>query len=464
MSSSRRNTKALNKKLPDIYSLLMLLDDSEWGQFLIYGCLTLEENSDIRKLQAYLSTNRNHLPPLDRVQKELFPRSTKKNVSNKLHLIKILLEEYWSWRQFQREKGFKGLCLLSEYLNQGLYGRAKKVRTKLLKNFSKRSAFDINCHLYTHLLLHKSIFSYSDEFYDSAEHIISLSSKSLNNYTRNWLMVYQTILLRRESYKLKDKKEFFLPKEYDCEILKNAVDTYHEFISTESKESFLRLYKYVNNYLSNENSEFILICHQLLISQARKMVISDSTYSDLLIHLYQRGIDLNLFIIQGYFSDLDFTLIINAGCALGKLDWAEAFLTTRIKYLNPNFRVNHYHLGMADLCLYRLEFDKSLDHIEMAGSSGKINELKYRWIKLINLMSLRRRDFDSFAHSVYVYIGDSRRHTKINNIESTKNLIKLCKKVYLRANKEEILNLINSDIKVAKKSWFRQNVIWLLDY
>jgi len=452
------------KKSPKMYVLLEQLSDSEWNQLIKYSLLLHDKNTDINKLILFLFNNKLTLPSVESIKEELFPSSTTKNVSNKLHILKLILDDYLSWIQYQKEEDLKKYCLLNAYQNRGFYSEYLKLRRKFLVKLYNKASHDINSSYYIHRILHSTMYSNKSEFSLSADSILTESLRALNNYTISWTKVYEALRARRKSNRLQDKKMVVLPERTKSNLLEESIHNFVEMLSKNNIESFTNLYEYFLQFTSKEASEVIKIYHQLLIVHCIEHVIEDTRYIQPLIQLYEIGLKDGLFIYDGYFSDLDFALMISTGCSLQKIDWAEKIFSEYINFLEPTVRENQYHLSMSVLELYRKRFNESLEHIELAGSSGKINRLEYRWIKLIILMTLRRKDFDSFHHAVQVYFNDKRRHTKEINIRSTKILLSITYKIYYRHDKESILEILRSKGRFPKKNWFNQNINMLLDY
>ncbi len=145
-----------------------------------------------------------------------------------------------------------------------------------------------------------------------------------------------------------------------------AINYYaYQIISTgEQIESYYKLKTILGHYATQiPQTESINFFDAILNYCVGRVNKGEKSFLQEYFEIFESGIRLGIFIVNGELAARRFTNMVIAGLRLGKNDWAEQFVRDNVHLLPADTRNNTFKFNMARVSLYKKDFGNVLNHV-----------------------------------------------------------------------------------------------------
>ncbi len=158
-----------------------------------------------------------------------------------------------------------------------------------------------------------------------------------------------------------------LCEHYDLEQHPELAINYYAYqiLSTgENLESYYKLKSILGQYATQvPQTESISFFDAILNYCVGRVNKGDKEFLQEYFDIFESGISLGIFIVNGELAARRFNNIVIAGLRLGKHDWAQKFVNDNIQLLPNDTRSNTYKFNMARVSLYKKDYDNVLHNL-----------------------------------------------------------------------------------------------------
>jgi hypothetical protein len=158
-----------------------------------------------------------------------------------------------------------------------------------------------------------------------------------------------------------------LCEHYDLEQHPELAINYYAYqiLSTgENLEYYYKLKSILGQYAAQvPQSESISFFDAILNYCVGRVNKGDKEFLQEYFDIFESGISLGIFIVNGELAARRFNNIVIAGLRLGKHDWAQKFVNDNTQLLPADTRNNTYKFNMARVSLYKKDFGNVLHHV-----------------------------------------------------------------------------------------------------
>jgi len=109
---------------------------------------------------------------------------------------------------------------------------------------------------------------------------------------------------------------------------------------------------------------------------------ADTKIVEVALALYLKGMQLNLFLFDGYLSHWTFKNVISLGLRLQRFEWVEKFILEMKNEVAPKYRKDVLNYNLAELYFYQKDYSKTLHHLNRLRYSDMYYHLNGR-VKLL---------------------------------------------------------------------------------
>lgn len=381
------------------------------------------------------------------------------------NLLLKLAERYISLKETESRAMIQEYHLMNAYVKRGLdknynfiYNKAQALqenslkrdsnfyyREFLLKNvaaehFDKKKVRKNNLHLkeliqtldvyYLANKLKYTCHILNDNKFISGDAQTQLPSEIIQLLNRNDFSNYPAIHLYFNLYQLMTEEDEVFFSE-----IKKLLSEYQQ---TFKKEELKEIYYYLINY-----------CITQLVKNT-----NTNYYLSELYEMYQKGIESELLLDDGFLSPWTFKNVIKLGVRLKKFADIESFIEINRYRLKEEFQSDAYHYNMAELSYLKKQHDKALSFLNLVEFSDIYYVLDTK--KLLLKIYYETDEYDaleSLLNSFQTYlkrnklISDDNRKTYLN---FTKCLNKIIKD---ENNKSQLKEQIEGTSPLTDKNW-----------
>lgn len=431
----------------------------------------------------------------------LFKDNNAKRVSDAFSEITLQIENYLLYKTIRNDKDYSSITLAEELFSRKLTNDGNKKIKDLLKKFRNRRETEISSPLMIHKLFHLMYFSETSFKYNFHVELLDLSQKTIRIYndlinqyyelSRKNIKKVKSITPKKKDISLNEIKQPFIAIDNLIIDINDLLKSIHAIEETDPNSSNLFLITY-DKFISlpdigrTELHAFIFM--QLINVCSRLLKVGNSELSQHYLILYKFGLKKQLFTLKGSISATRFCNIIDLGCKLRNIEWAESIQEKYIQVVNSK-----HHLFAKKMSEIQIKFAKNQDCINKKEDSKHWNEvLKLGGINAVNdqlrndlieysryprlPMNLKLR-YKWYYFAVLYELDEyniilNQHKVNLKNLDRTKS--KMALGTYQGARKfyEFLYELVNTSDKVSplkkllKKIEKEQNLIfriWLID-
>ncbi len=401
-----------------------------------------------------------------------------KRISNELHKLLSWLEEFLAWEYIQKNDHLKYQILLPVYkekqLDDFFYSRINKLRESISK-------YEISIDKFLHLsqLEHFQYYFTPTHKINKKDHSIEKAVQLLDRYHQLLQLKHQCELKSREkilhkeapgdkkatgsaSNKLLDEEFNFLhemfsnllelidqPNERTFFLLKktlsipsdssskkevkNQADIHIKNLNDEDQNSFL---SYLTNYTIRLNHE------------------GNAKGTKEAFDIFNKGIEHDLIITDGYISEPKFLNIVNTACDLGEFEWTRSFVEKFKDHLPKEWKEDIITIALARVAFGEVDFDKTMELLREARFRDHTHTIHSKMLLLRCYYELKEEiAFPDLRKSFTLFLKRNKTLNK-GTISSCKNFMKILELlVSKKQEKKAILKEINEYKLLACKPW-----------
>lgn len=178
--------------------------------------------------------------------------------------------------------------------------------------------------------------------------------------------------------------------------------------------------------------------------------------------LYQKGLDAEIFLENGYLSRFTYNNIALAGLGLKAFEWTECFLKQYQMHIDEQYRESTFNFNLATLYYRKKDYSKAMNLLRETDFKDVLHGLEARKMLLViyfelgEIMALQSL-LDSFKSLVYRQknIG-YHRENYLNLIRFTQQLLKLTPAD--TSGLEKLITTLQASNKVAEREWLMEKI------
>ena len=446
--------------MSSLHRYLTSLTKREKLNFIKFFKTRLKEKSNISKLINLIFSYLPEETTMEVAQKDAFPNSNRKNIANKFHLVKELVEEFFLLEKMKSRKNERNLLLFEALLDRKFEKEANKKGKKLLKKLNEKSQYNQESLFTLHRLHHLSFFSSSSMKHNYGEALLDASSTCLLNYSETILKQYAI-----EKHYRNNILKILPGKSLNKEKIKVnspfiTLDLLFRVTSTNDEHTFqivLKSCKENYNKYGDELFAFILI--HLILYRRRRIKYTKNYNDESLLTLYELGLKRDIFTLRGFIPEHRFGNMLDAGFANKNDKWIKQIISNYLVKLLPRDRkmmnqyANHYILFLKGEFI---QLSKILSQIKPKSEDQK---LRLYWLKIMCLYELN--DWSALEDSLrafYAYIwrnkGSMSDHMHGSNMAFFRIVSQLNKPEQRGSLKQEFEN----SPSIVKGSWIQEKL------
>lgn len=281
-------------------------------------------------------------------------------------------------------------------------------------------------------------------------------------------------------------------QEYEPGLLQPILDYLQAHPTTVGNNLGLRIYLLIYQLLTGTDAErpfgeLLGILHegigQLQVTERREIYgyainfciqqinRGQSTYLAGLLDLYQRALDDETLLTEGWLSQWDYKNIVTSGLKARRFEWCEAFIEQYKAKIEPSARDNAYTYNLASLHAEQGDYRQALKLLQHVEFSDQFYHLGAKVILLKSYLELQ--DYEALHHLCETFRMYLKRNTELSKYHQAinMNLISLTKKLAdlqsrwpgmggkeRRAQLEKMQAAIQEKGNVAQKAWLQEKV------
>lgn len=307
----------------------------------------------------------------ERVWKHLYGTQTYNDLRLR-HLMSFalkVLEEFVSYEQAKKENFWQQRYLVQHYLEANMTQRAQRLTEQLAKKLDQRPQKDERAYLqqYELELLRFELQDGQDR--NQATNLTEITAQASLFFMLTTLRHAYTALshqnLRKANYEI-PLLAAVLEEVRQPQYANNLpLMIYYHGYQTLAQPQDPTHYQQVRHYLET-NQEQLSLREQraaLLIAlnyTIKRLNQGEEEYFRANFELYQKGLETNLLVEQGYLSQFAYKNIVSIGIILQEYDWLEAFIPQYAQQLEPNSQESYQQYSQARLCFARGDFDLAM--------------------------------------------------------------------------------------------------------
>lgn len=397
-------------------------------------------------------------------QGELFKEQ---KIGNAISDLRKRLVEFLYWQNFKKnslEKEFLVLDILEEFQLTNL---AKKQYNTIQSSLANSTQYDMWFWMNKLKLAHISYFNHNlDKISKQSDKMKTIMSE-LDAFHGIAKLQYSSELLGRK-YILKDSlfevnflndlmkedwsKTSLLHETYQAVILLNT--------DREDANYFLlrdKVTKGLTFFSKKDKHILITYLTNYAAFRIREGIVK---FADEIFKLYKLGIKHQAFIIEGYFHDIHFGNIVDAGCRLNQYQWSEQFIEHWGYSLNDEFKEEIINFSRAFILHEKKEYNKALKILSQDFKKNLFYSVKAKWLELVCLFEIdENSNYILDRHSAF------KQYLRRNDLihESLKIGMLAFLKIFLlllnpNKKKEELIKQLQRSEYISYQSWLVKKI------
>ena len=145
---------------------------------------------------------------------------------------------------------------------------------------------------------------------------------------------------------------------------------------------FLKRFVFENIEFINQRDRHILISY-LTNFASYKIKTGNQSFAFELLEFYKEGIEINAFIIGGYFHDMHFGNIVDVGCRLNQYNWSEQFIQNWGGKLPEEIKEEMISFTKAFILYEKKDFELALELLKKDFKKNPFYTVKAKWLEII---------------------------------------------------------------------------------
>lgn len=448
-------------KQPKVYDYLKHLELSDVVELLQFSKSKMKKDSELYTLLSYLIKARFELPSLTQLCDELYPHLNRKNVSNKLHLIKEIIEEYFIMNCLSKNDDLKAELLIDALVHRGHYSEANRKLKKYEDKLRKACHFDSNKFLALHRIEHLSYFSNRPKSKAHGPKPINYSKEVLDQYVG---LVYQKYRIEKkfakqlEGYKTEHELDFLSSDHFQIQELYYCLD---KVLTNDCLYSLDRICSLLTNWPIKHINEDYVFAIMHLINHLRKKIKQDNyKYDPQILLLYDLILKYDIYSVNGFIQFTHFENMIDFACSFNELDWANKVIASNINKIEPSLRSSVKAMCLAHICFYNKEFNVALDHLLDVKLSSPEHMLRSKWLGIMCYYEMKSwNQFESSVNSLSTYVRNHKSELSNKRYAGIINFISLVRKLKSDVDIQKLLQSFSKHESIVKGTWIKQKII-----
>lgn len=279
-------------------------------------------------------------------------------------------EDFLVLREFENDSRFSQLFLLKSLRHRGERKRFEMTYSKLVKSFDQEFTKDAD-----HYLMRA--YAEGERFrldYGMLKHTYSEFLEKQSDCIDNFFLFEKLHLFHQMSYAVQPGAGSYSRNFYnevirsvekrESHYMKNHPNIYVIYLTLRMRvEDDVKIFEKLRNYVTKNMrripaDKLAYYFNYLTSFSAGKVNDGDTMHRKILLDLYRSMDSRNLFLIEGFISDSDYSNVINVAIAERELEFAEAFADKYKESIDSVLRKDAYNLSMAKLLAARKKYDK----------------------------------------------------------------------------------------------------------
>lgn len=189
---------------------------------------------------------------------------------------------------------------------------------------------------------------------------------------------------------------------------------------------------------------------------ARKVRMGEKGYAELVLQLYEEGINRKYLLTNGYLSHWTYTNVVKLGLMQERFNWTQAFIHKYKEHLPPRFHDDAFFFNLAELEFSRRQYDKVLHALQQVSFSDPYYNLGSRMILIKTFYELK--ETESMLSALASFTIFLKRDKGLSNAyqQTCLNFCKLLSQILRTgANRKasELLQQVQTVQPLAERNW-----------
>ncbi|MCB0851460.1 MAG: hypothetical protein KDD63_04395 [Bacteroidetes bacterium] len=423
-----------------------------------------------------------------KVYENLFPGKLYDDQRLRVLMFRLadLVEDFIVAERLKKDSFQKQRLLYAELGERNLYDQFDKKKQELLNQLDKAPYRDEYYYLAQWRLQHDHFFHPQTYRYQDSSIFLEEMMQNLDAFFLLAKIRYSTELRNRQNI-FSEEHKIFLLDESKALVLEHPVfshqivfQVYTDILGLMGNPSdeviFQRLQQNISQHLDlfrpSDQSSMVRYLINTTIQLYQK---GKSGYLNNQFDLYELGLKKNLFLNDGLLPDGTFLNIIVTATVLGKLMWAEKFISEYAPMLPETKQVDAINLGKAYWYFSKLEFKESLNLLRQIESSDLQYLLRIKSLSLRNhfelfldddtyyeLVSYESKAFQKFLRR-HEFLSEDRILSYIKFISFIRKLASLKTNFQLSDKKlQKLKGKLHHEDSIIAKSWLEDKLTQLM--
>ncbi len=436
--------------------------------------------SDVSRLLDYL---KKVLPrgPKDKLSKEhvfeaIYPgeKYSEKKIRYLISFLYQLMQDYLAYAQWRK----KELGVQNDLL-QGLRRRGLQ---RCFTTLSHRLEKELQGHPFRNLNYHYQESRFHEEMYTYSTGQGRQQSKGFQAWTQHSTLYFMLQQLRQACVAV--SHQTVLKDTYQLPLLPAVLREIEEGDYREHRELMLFYFLYKSLQAERQDAPFSKL--QNLIAETGTLFPKAELKSIYLLalnhciqqlnqgrpnylqhafQLYQKGLEAEIFLENGYLSRFTYNNIALAGMGMKEFDWTEQFLINYQGRIEEQYRLSTFNFNLATLYYRKKDYAQAISLLRETEFKDVLHGLEGRKMLLViyyerEEISALQSLLDSFRNLVYRQkrIG-YHKENYLNLIRFTQQLLKI--PTGDQINLKRLKEAVQSCEKVAEREWLLEKVLSL---
>lgn len=441
-------------KAPKLLAALALIKKEEWALLARYILSNTGENSINYKL--FLKIKESGLSDLRQldlnlVKSKYFVDTSDKAFANAMSKVFAWIEEWCVIQEMRHERFLPDLLLVKAYNRKGDYNLAQNAISRLEKNISKQEGYDLEKIEYLWKLNHELHFSSNPAKNLIGGQLLATGVDLCTKLFGNYLQIYTIEMISWGGIAQYDYLDQINTTDSILQLLPGSEnDTiYSLLLKIVKDDSVDSLYKLIDVLLSdrfNSNSKLKTLVTFYLITKTLKfwnkgLLAQDS---NLLLSLYNYGLDNGILFENGKISEVQFQNMICNVSFFSTFDEAEQFINQWIVKVNTECPKGTHNLAMAYNCFYHGKYDTLIEYARYGEFHNTSSYFRAKMLCLVHYYVYRENDYDLLYRSISNFrksVKRRKRELSVVEYELFNNTSQLLEKLTTSDHKQQSIKI-----------------------
>lgn len=401
---------------------------------------------------------------LSDIHSKYFENLSSKRFTNLLAQLKSTLDDWLICYELLNSKYDKSLALLEAYNNRGIYDEANRVAQKLESNIRNNKLLDLRKNYSYYRLKHLQYYSDNPIKYGANKYLIKEVVDSFNQSHKSTLLLYNAELFNWGRIQQLDFDELiqsninissFIPDEKLSLFTKNLEHLMQNF----DEESLYKVSRILfDDQLQRDTILHTLSCEYCIYTTIQLMRKNQLKDHDLLLKLYEYGLESKALLKEGKVSPLRFFNIIGALCLSNNYDTMNQFANKWIDKVQTQNPATILSISKAQICLHCEKYQEIRNLLRGLKFEDRLQKYRVMRYELAALyeegeIDLLNTTIQNFSRSLL------RNRSDINkrNLAINRNLLKVLKYL-MKGEFEAVKHVLNSGAPIVFRDWISKKI------